>query len=91
MKQKSKIKVIKVVDVLNNEILQEFSQSESQKAYEYAAQLENYGLEVQVIAPTITETLADSLGMSANMQQEYAQSVIAELSEHDGCCAKQAD
>ena len=88
MKQKSKIKVI---DGLNNEILKEFTIDESQNAYEYAAQMESYGLEVKIIIPTITETLADSLGMSADMKQEYAQSVIAELADHDGCCNKQAD
>ena len=85
MKQKSKIKVI---DCLSNETLKEFSMEQSQEAYEYAAQMEGYGLEVNILGPTITETLANSLGLTADMQEEYAQSVIAELADHDGCCTK---
>ena len=83
MKQKSKIKVI---DSLNNEILKEFPLDEAHFAYEYAAQMESYGVDIKVIEPTITETLVDSLGMTLDMKEEYAQSVVAELADHDGCC-----
>jgi hypothetical protein len=89
MKGKSKIKI---VDSLNNEILKEFPMEDSQAAYEYAAQMEGYGLEIKIVSPTITETLAESLGLSADMKEDLRQSVIAELEEHDGsCCAGPAE
>ena len=86
MKQNSQITVI---DINSEQVLSTFDISQIASAYEYAAQMEDYGLDVKVIAPTITETLANSLGLSANLKEDYEQSVIAELEDHDGsCCAK---
>ena len=87
MKQNS---TISVIDINSEQTLKTFELSEAALAYEYAAEMESYGLDVEVDAPTITETLANSLGLSANSKEDYEQSVIAELEDHEGsCCAKE--
>lgn len=86
MKQNS---LIKVIDTNSGEILSTFSMDKLSNAFEYAAQMESYGIDVKIDAPTITQTLADSLGLSIDLKADYEQSVIAELADHDGsCCTK---
>ncbi len=46
------------------------------------------GLEVKIMAPSITQTLTNTLGLSHDEEEEYQNSVVAEMEDHEGsCCA----
>lgn len=81
--------LIQVIEENTKEVLFECEVSESEAAYEYAARMDDMGINVKIISPTITETLCDSLGIELDEREDYEQSVIAEIEDHDGsCCAK---
>lgn len=75
-----------VVDTLSNEVLYECSIEELESAYQRAGELEEMGLVVKVVAPSITQTLTNTLGMNHDEEEEYQNSVLAEMEEHDGSC-----
>ena len=65
---------------------------ETAKAYSYAAEMEEFGLEVEVKIPTITDSLAHGLGVKDENLDEYNETVASEIDDHDGsCCAKESD
>jgi hypothetical protein len=82
-KEKSKILVR---DVQGQQTLFECAVADSEKAYRYAAQMEELGLDVEVISPTLSETLTASLGLSPEARAEYRQSMARELEDHEGPC-----
>lgn len=81
---------VKVIDVNSEKTLFECDIKEIEQAYRYAAELEEMGLDIKIMAPTITQTLTDSLGMNHDEKEEYQQSVTAEIEDHEGhdssCC-----
>lgn len=86
MSQKMKVKV---VDVQSGESLFECSMEDLERAYQAAGDFEEMGLDVKVIAPSITQTLTNSLGMTHEEEEEYQNSVVAEMEDHEGsCCAE---
>lgn len=89
MSNKSKVKVI---DHHSEEVLFECDIETIESAFQYAAQMEKMGIDVRILSPTITETLCDSLGIEHDEREEYEQSVVAEIDDHDGsCCATPAE
>lgn len=83
---------VKVIDIHSQEVLFECSIEVIESAFEYAAQMEELGIAVQILSPTITDTLCESLGIERDEKEEYDNSVIAEISDHDGgCCATPAE
>jgi hypothetical protein len=73
-------------------VLFECSLTESEKAYQYAASMEELGLDVEVISPTLSESLSSSLGLSREQQQEYKESMEEEIEAHEGsCCFEETD
>ena len=70
----------------SQEVLFECAIDVVETAFEYAAQLEKMGIAVRILSPTITETLCDSLGIEHDEREEYENSVIAEIEDHDGSC-----
>jgi hypothetical protein len=86
--EKSKPKIL-VRDVQTQQILFECAITESEKAYQFAAEMEEMGLDLEVISPTMGQTLSDSLGLTQEQQQEYQNSLEAEMESHEGsCCFK---
>jgi hypothetical protein len=83
--EKSKPKV-QVKDISTDQILFECEVHESEKAYTYAAQMEEMGLDIKVVSPTLGETLSNSLGLSAEQQNEYKESMEEEINSHEGSC-----
>ncbi|MCO4753288.1 MAG: hypothetical protein KC478_02345 [Bacteriovoracaceae bacterium] len=80
---------VKIIDTLSEETLFECTVEEMESAYQQAAQYEEMGLDVKIIAPSITQTLTNTLGMSHDEEEEYQNSVVAEMEDHDGsCCAE---
>lgn len=89
--EKSKPKIF-VKDVQTEQILFECELNESEKAYQFAAQMEQMGLDIKVVAPTLGETLSNSLGLTREQQEEYKESMEHEMETHDGsCCFKEED
>lgn len=82
-KEKSKILVR---DVQTKATLFECSIQESEKAYQFAAEMEELGLDIEVIAPTLTDTLSNSLGLSAEQKATYKESMEEEMEHHEGSC-----
>lgn len=75
-----------VIDVETQQVLFECSVKESEKAYQFAASMENLGLEVKVISPTLAQTLSSSLGLSREDVATYEQSLEDEMEGHEGSC-----
>jgi hypothetical protein len=82
-KEKTKIRVL---DHQTGQSLFECSLEESEKAYQFAAQMEEMGLDIVVDAPTLSETLNESLGLSKLQKQIYKKSMEEEIEEHEGSC-----
>ncbi len=86
------ISKIRVVDTETRQVLFECSIDDSGKAYEFAAGMEEMGLSVEVLHPTLSETLTDSLGLSNEERRKYESSLEEEIEHHDGsCCFEDAD
>lgn len=80
-----------VVDALSNEVLYECPVEELESAYKRAGEYEEMGLEIKVLAPSVTQTLTNTLGLSHDEEDEYQNSVTAEMEDHEGsCCVKSA-
>lgn len=86
-KEKSKILVR---DVQTQQTLFECGIHESEKAWQFAAEMEEMGLDIEVISPTLGETLSSSLGLSKEQLEAYKESMEEEMEHHDGgsCCFK---
>lgn len=83
---------VQVIDTSTDEVLFECSIADTDKAYDFAAKMEGMGVAIDVLVPTITQTLCDSLGISFEEQEAYEDSVFEELNDHDGsCCATPVD
>ena len=80
---------VKIIDIQSQETLFECSVDEMESAYQQAAIYEEMGLDVKIIAPSITQTLSNTLGLTHDEEEEYQNSVVAEMEDHDGsCCAE---
>jgi hypothetical protein len=89
--EKSKPKIL-VKDIQTEQILFECEINESEKAYQFAAEMEEMGLDIKVFSPTLSETLSDSLGLTHEQLEEYKDSMEHEIESHDGsCCFKDQD
>jgi hypothetical protein len=88
--EKEKLK-ISVVDIATKQILFECPISESDKAYQLAAEMEELGADVEVMSPTLNESLSASLGLSEDSQRAYLESVKAEEHLHEGSCCFEDD
>ena len=81
-------KKVKVIAVYTDETLLEVPIEQMAVAYEYAAQMDEMGIEVKVEAPTIADTLSSSLGLTVEDQEKLHTSIEDEIEDHDGsCCA----
>lgn len=85
------VKNVKVIASDTNEILLETDIESLDDAYKFASQMDEIGIQVEVLAPTITETLSDTLGLSIDDKYHYEKSVDDEISEHDGSCCVKSD
>lgn len=83
--EKSKPKIL-VRDVQTQAVLFECAIEESEKAYQFAAEMEEMGLDIEVVSPTLGETLSNSLGLSKEAQEKYKESLEEEMDSHEGSC-----
>ena len=77
---------VRVLDSLSKTILFETSIDKISDAYSFAAQMEEMGLDIKVIVPTLSATLSSSLGLSKDQQLAYEDSLEQEMEEHEGSC-----
>jgi hypothetical protein len=77
---------VRVLDQQSGQILFECSIQESEKAYQFAAQMEAIGLDIKVLVPTLSQTLSQSLGLSREQQATYESSLEEEIESHGGSC-----
>ncbi len=83
---------IRVVDTDTRQVLFECAIDDSDKAYQFAAGMEEMGLSIEVLHPTLSETLTQSLGLSNEDRRKYEASLEQEIEEHDGgCCFEDPD
>lgn len=82
-------KKVKVIAIQTDEVLLEVPIEEMARAYEYAAQMEEMGIEIKLDAPTVADTLSDTLGLSIDDRHRLETSMDDEIHDHEGsCCAK---
>lgn len=92
MHNESKIRILQVNHEGTHSELYNFEMDQYDEAYAKLIELEDMGLEVIIKVPSVTETLCDTLGLDAKEQEDYQQSVVAEIEDHDGsCCASPAE
>ena len=77
---------IRVIDLQSGQTLFECSIHDSEKAYQFAAQMEEMGLDLKVIVPTLSATLSSSLGLTRDEQTAYEESIEEEMEDHEGSC-----
>jgi hypothetical protein len=89
---KEKLK-IQVIETNSGSVMQEFDLNQLDAAYALATSLEEMGLDITINRPTLSDTLAHSLGFSEEQVAEYKDSLIEEIQEHEAedggsCCFK---
>lgn len=78
---------VKVVEKMSQTILFECAFSEIELAYKKALEFENMGIDAEVLAPSLTESLIRSLGATSEDIKQYKESEEFEeaLHEESGC------
>lgn len=73
------------------QILAEGGPEDMEKIFQAALYYEKNGIETHIQGPTITESLANSLGIKGRDKIEFQESVTQELEDHEGlnCCGEQ--
>ena len=74
---------VRVIDLISGTTLFETSMEKIADAYSFAASMEEVGLDIEIIAPGLAETLIQSLGAGDKEISEYKQSLQDEIDEHD--------
>lgn len=76
---------VKVVDE-QDQVLFECSTGEAEKAWTYARQMEELGIEVRLVSPSLPETLAKVLGGTDEELATLRHELDEEIDSHIGCC-----
>ena len=81
------MKDVKVVDS-EGQVLFECSVENIAKAYDYSLEMEKLGIDVRINAPSLPETLAQSLGTSDKNKQNLRDEIFKEIDSHNSpeCC-----
>ena len=83
---------VKVIELNDRQELFECEIHEIDKAYKFASDMEQMGIDVKIISPSITRELSHSLGVSEEDWKKIAASLDDEIADHqaeeiDSCCA----
>lgn len=73
---------IKVKEVNTGSELFSCSLEQEEEAFRVAKEMESLGIEVEVINPGISQTLASGLGVREEEWREYYQSMENEINDH---------
>ncbi len=75
--------LVRVIDLISGTTLFETTIEKMDDAYAFATQMEEVGLDVEIKAPGLAETLIKSLGAGESEIREFNQSLQDEIDEHD--------
>lgn len=75
--------LVRVIDNLSGSTLMETTMDKIQDAYAFAAMMEEEGLDIEIIAPGLSETLIHSLGASKEEIAEYKKGLDEEITSHN--------
>ena len=78
---------VKVIDKSSGETLFECPLEKRDQAYSFAAQMEQMDLEVDIIAPSLNESLGRSLGLNDSEIEKLKQVMEEEIDSHNDCCS----
>lgn len=67
-------------------MLASYSLEEREKAFSYAAQLEEMGIEISIQEPSLPETLLVSLGATKSETDELKKEILEEIESHESDC-----
>ncbi|WP_417336085.1 hypothetical protein [Halobacteriovorax marinus] len=73
---------IKVIEANTKEVLFECDFEDHEKAFEYARELEEMGIDIKIHAPSLSETLAVSLGADEADLSTLRSEVDNEIASH---------
>ncbi|MBP9679840.1 MAG: hypothetical protein KBD76_00425 [Bacteriovorax sp.] len=79
---------VQVIDNISGSILFETSVEKLNEAYAFAEMMENEGLDINILAPGLAETLISSLGADAQEIADYKRGLDSEIASHEddsGC------
>ena len=74
---------VRVIDSISKTVLFETTMEKISDAYSFATQMEEAGLDIEILAPSLAETLITSLGADEDDVSKFNQSLQDELDEHD--------
>ena len=74
---------VRVIDILSQQTLFETTMDKISDAYSFAAQMEEQGLDLEVVAPGLAETLIQALGADEKEITDYKKSLQDEIDDHD--------
>jgi hypothetical protein len=78
--------LVKVIASSEGTCLMTCSIEEIERAYQFAAEMEALGIEVEIQAPSLPETLGASLGASAEEQSALRRELDDEIDSHNSVC-----
>ena len=78
----SKSYTVKVIDKLEGQTILECPVEEQDKAFEYAKQMEELGLDVKIDSPSVPESLARVLGAREQEIQNLRHEIDKEIDSH---------
>lgn len=81
---------VKVLDE-QDQILFECAVEEADKAWDYARQMEEIGIAVKLVSPSLPESLAKILGGNESELEKLRHELDEEIDSHIGCCNQQDD
>lgn len=71
----------------SQKVLKKISLEEKDLAYKIAREFEEYGLEVEIVTPTIHDNLLNQLNINSEQKEKYLESLKEEIESHeDSCC-----
>ena len=74
---------IMLIHLESHEVIYEYALNQSDEAYSMAKELEKAGVAFELRIPSVTETLADSLGASDQEKENLRQSEASEIEGHN--------
>ena len=75
--------LVRVIDLISGTTLFETTIEKMEDAYAFAAQMEEVGLDIEIQAPGLAETLIKSLGAGEKEINKFKQSLQDEIDDHD--------
>jgi hypothetical protein len=77
-----KEKNVKVINTASGSVLYSTHLETIEKAFEFASDMEKMDIDVHIDAPSITDSLAETLGLTPEDKEVYCQTITGEIEDH---------